>query len=632
MNISSGIGRATWYLLLLAFILGAIIFSIFFGNEKAPLSVEQYSNKTLPPQLLEHQREHTAHAGSESESDTELAVINFAYCSQYLVDTQLNRFNWGKENYSQWDRYLSQGYSLDDVTLAIDYFIGSNFAVRFRVSQLRKNTDLSHLNQQLNNDLPNQLSDAGFFVNITFPTRSLVKFSEMSTKEKANVLANEQLTADDVAYAMVQPEISDDDILQLLSKVQNPSAVVNYDRLEAISLLDYAVATTRPKVVEELINRGVSPTSDNYLGSTMEWALIGLRPCCEDRDAAIDIIRMLEPLQASARFEVKNKNRIEGSFPRRFYGFKESDIRTFYQDFGVDLTRIPSRQVPRVDPNHPLIQELEAQRSEYLNEPDRETCDRLVKTVNEQWQPQKTSKLLSSIEALYPDSPDRITTELAKIDPTLVDIYRSDGFSLERVDIPEEVEAQLMDGDIERATEYFASQTLTDGGRRWLVRKILLLDMSYYRELRRSHLLSEEIQYSELQLLGLSKESVSKLEIAGADLRGADKRQKTLLFYAVKSADLELVTFLEKQGYPFSRDHKGQDPLHLALNIRPSPLSVQKAEKLIPILMRYNPVIDNFHLSRMAVIKLRYPQLYQGLISSYPELTIQADTELPQVL
>jgi hypothetical protein len=611
----------------------ALVIEHLLTNDESPSGVSE-SKMPVQKEISQANSPTVEVAEKKPAPDTN----NFAVCEQYLRDIRDMRHDWFLENKSEWNDFVTEGYSIDEITLAIDYFGNSNFAAASRAELLRLHTEPSKVAQQANElmeeDFP-ELAASGFRVVPAIPLPALENFKEMTASEKNRVIETEDIRVDDVAYFILQDEVSDEDIFMMLSTLDEPSGVVTYDRLEAVSLLDYAVEASRVEVFKELLNRGLQPTTDSYLGSTMEWALNSLMQCCEKRDGAVEIVQALQSMGAQARFDVKNDNQVQGAFPRKSYRFDESDIQSFRQEHRLDLTQTESRQALEVDKNNALIQELGAKRQAYVQaqmelstlSTEIESCESMVNSVNAQWQPQQALEILNRMEALYPDSPDIIKSELAAIDPVLVDRYLSSQVRrgrMEFIDVPREIWNQIANGEIDKVINYYSNQQLSDGKKRSLVWQLLRHDVSHYEALSRSQLMVEPLQYSNLSLRGFSKESLQKLEKAGADLYSADKRDKSLLFYAVGKNDLELLEYMEEQGYPFSFDEMGQDPLFLALRRSSS-------AALISVLMRYHPEINDFHRSRMAVIQLKYPDLYDELTSSYPQLAVRPDTELPRV-
>ena len=65
------------------------------------------------------------------------------------------------------------------------------------------------------------------------------------------------------------------------------------------------------------------------------------------------------------------------------------------------------------------------------------------------------------------------------------------------------------------------------------------------------------------------------------------------------------------------------------LSIEPWQFKPEDAVEKVDLLMRYQPKIDQFHLRRMGLIKLKYPDVYQQIISAYPQLKVVDDNALP---
>ncbi|MCC5880031.1 MAG: hypothetical protein JJU03_09085 [Idiomarina sp.] len=638
-----GSPRTKWYILLFILIVAVVAFYVT-NDEVAQLEAEQSTadNQTLQNAIP------APGTGTVDESPSDPENFSFAYCEGLLTDTHSDSINWGRANYKNWVRYLDEGYSLDEVTLAVDHFTNSNFAGSFRAKLLRRNTEVSQTILQLEEEVAQQfpeVRDSGFRLAPRIPALPLEGFVDKSPDERGALLQEHGATVDDVAYFLTRDELTEDDLMLLLEHVTDPFALVNYDRLETVSLLNYAIANTRPRIVEALLHAGIRPAEDNYLGSSMEWALSGLNHRGERQERAALIVSMLLPFNAAARFDVQNQRQVTANFPRNAYRFNEDRINAIRQDYGIDLTQIPSRQVPSIASDHRLIQELEAERVAYINaetvahhlDTDLVACEQLVEAVNEQWQPRQMHQVLNSVIAEYPDAPERIKSELAQIDPSLVDVFRERHEGRQQrfdpVDMPQEIHDFLHQGQIENVIAFYSGKALSDANVNSLMWNIFGWDVSHYEAMRHSGLLKEPLEYFDMQFHGrlLRSEAIQQLEDAGADMRGSDSRQKTVLFYAVKRANTELVTFLEQRGYPFSFDDLGQDPLHAALDTTNFRLSMDVVEELVPTLMEYRPVIDEFHLSRMAVIQLKYPQTYRALVSQYPELEAPPGTELPPV-
>lgn len=636
----------TWILIVAVTLIMLIVFWFRSANELSDRVIESKVQPCIAELELSSDIAPPKNSNSESESVFKLDTADYAQCEQFIQEIRSSSFSWGRENYEDWVGYLEQGYSLDDITLAIEHFTNSNFAASFRVKQLRKGTEFALVNQELNEQLRQQfpeLANSGLSIERAVPLSALASFEMMTDEEKRQVLSEHQISVNDIAY-FIHSGLSDNDIQMMLSHVTVPATTVSYEKLEAISLLDFAVAASRPMLVEALLLMGLAPTSDAYLGSSMEWALSRLSYADENTESnAVEVVKLLKLHGARARFQFKRQDKIEGSFPRSFYSFSKEQIAALWQNYQLDLTQIERREVPALEQLHPLVQTLAAHRKVFLakklGNPRypvlQETCQQTLHVVDNQWQPKPAHEVVSVIEELYDGSPDRIISELADIDPLLVDIYRERldraARPMQSISIPPEAARLLQRGEVKQAIRYFEAQPFSDDEMRWLVTQILGYGSEYYKDLSLSSLWGKHLQDLNFRLLRSDIESIQTLEQAGANLRGADSKKKTLMYYAAERSDVSLVSFLKTQAYPFSLDDQGQDPLHVVLGFNHAGAFRKNIETLVDVIMEYQPDIDPFHRSRMAVIQLKNPRLYESIVSRYPELAISDDTVLPHV-
>lgn len=574
---------------------------------------------------------------------------NYQYCEKLTEDYRKYAYQWAREEQDEWHRYLTEGYTLDDITAAIEYFTNSNFAASFRVKQLRRNAKLTTTNKELRDLLKVELSTInetlpGFTISKKVPHPALDNYPQLSQEQRVKLLGNTTVTVDDIAYFISEPDVSDVHILELLSTVNDPAEIVGYQKHEAISLLDYAALSNRLGLVEELINLGLVPTSDAYLGSTMEWALAALSQARTPaaQESSSQIVMILQAQGATARFTKQEGSKVEGYIPRRSYEFDGKQITELAQNYGLNLMLIESRETLKVDEKSLLISILKEEQSTYLSNKLRvvkldkklSTCQETMDTINKQWQPKSLQTTLSNALEEYTASSTDIESTLHKIDPIVVDYYRKNYVGHTRKQrFMSGIDSHLKplrDGNITQVIDYFSTVQLSDANKNWLFSQILMWDMNYYEQLKNSHLLVDEIEYFDFNTRMLTPDALTKLTNSGATLYDLDSRGKTLLYYAVQKADIGLITFMQDEHYPFSLEPLGQDPLHIALNSTDYKFSVDKVFKIVEILMSYQPNIDEFHLSRMALLKLKYPKLYLQLTDNYTELRIKAETTLPK--
>ncbi len=576
--------------------------------------------------------------------------ITYQNCK--TITSQLGglHFNWARKNYHQWIEFMEQGYSFDEITLAIEYFTNSNFAASFRIEHLQKNAQLTKKNQELNQTifemLPSLKEVSGLSFAQKVPSDSLAQFAQMNDEDRQIVLESASVSVDDVAFFIYESDMSDELILELLTALKDPKGTLGYAKLEIVSLLDYAVVSGRNSVAEALLDRGLTPTQDFYLGSTMEWALVRLfrSKTKPQLSAAIEMIQRLQNFNATARFSQRDENLVEGSFPRFFYQFDAQKIDHLRTEFGFDLTQLAEKPTPTIDTDHPLISELAQQRGSYVTQQTDfsasnetlEACHNKLQEVNNAWNPEDPKNLLNRLLERYHDSQQDVEAALLDLDPRIMDEYRqsqrSESWKIEPVDGMGRVHKLLTNGEINQAIQQLQNSPLSEGNKNWFSEQILMYSGSYYDELQQTGMLEQDLPYSRINVI--SKFQIASLEAllaAGAPIKSSDIYGKTLMYYAVKRANPEVLRWMIENQFPFYGEAGGEDPLHTAINptlYRNTPPILWEK---IDALMQLSPRIDQFHLQRMALVKHQHPELYKKVVSKYPQLTVGTDTPLPTV-
>lgn len=623
-----------------------LLVALWLYLDKEPLQPEARLSASA------HDKQSPANAPAaldDAKPQTKLKVdtSNFAQCQQTFFQLRQGQQQWIRESVGNFSDYLDEGYSVDEITVAIDAFRNSNFAAMFRAKQLRKNAEVTKINAMLAEKLEEHMPGAaakGLSVQRKVPSDLLEGFADLPLAEQQQIADSGEISVDDVAYVIAESELSDDDIILLIDGLPDASATVGYEYLEeALSLLDFAAMAGRSKVFNRLLDAGLTPTHDAYLGSTMEWALSGLMNCCEKHEQRAEIINRLITLGARARFSEQSAESVMGHFPRRFYRFDEDEIENLRQQFNVNLLTIKPRQTLTTETHGRLYQGLVSERDAYLEEQldiadvaeTRSACQQTVEAIVQQWQPQSRYDVMEEVVARYGDSPSAIIADLADISPFAVDLYRqihqNNTQRMKRTEVINEVIQPLVDGDIERVLTHLQQQSLTDAERWYLVGQIMLADVAYYQQLQQTDLLPQPLQHHQLKRFDMNLDTIKTLNDVGYDIAATDNRGKTLLYYAVNEKDLQLTTWLFDQGVPYKGDEQGADPMLLALRHAGSDYEFERINQMIDALMATNPEITRFHQSRMAVIKLRFPERYQQLIEQYPSLAISEQTPLPKV-
>jgi len=600
-----------------------------------------------------HLNETTFNDESTGKSDVEIPETAKLYreCSNFEDDFRKSESDWLKNEKPDWASFLVDGYSFDEVTTAVEYFQNSNFAVSFRVEQLRNNStlvkDSNSLMQRAKSLHPDVFKKSSpFRIAIRVPQRALEKFNALSSSQKTSLLDSHKPTVDDVAYFINDKTYGDDDILLLLSKVEDPSAIVAYGRLDAISLIDYAAKANRVAIVEYLLDIGVNITEDAYLGSTMDWALTSLMSASEGQSQqnAARLVSLIWNNGGRANFIEPLDGGIEGRYPRQFFRFSNENIDLLQQLYGINLRLIEQRNSLNVNKNSQLLSLLRKSREDYLanvlnkDEADdfRLKCKNVVAYLNGIWNP---SSIYSVIEANIKqnESPQSIKERLAAIDPILVDKYLEQTLKIHNysyVSGLDEIYGKVGQSTIFEIIDEVLSLGLSDKENSYVVIQLLGFDSSYFHELKNSGLMTKELSYSDYRRFGfLNLRNIEPLYESGANLTLIDEYGKTLVYYAAKNRDLALLKYMREENFPYQLSNSGEDPLHSVLKENPqlsraNPFYIYDA---VVALMEFNPEIDEFHLSRMALLKYKAPYNYFKIIQQYPKLEPKAEAPLPSI-
>jgi hypothetical protein len=580
-----------------------------------------------------------------------LDFSNFDYCEKFVAKRINTTYAWFRENHEEWGAFIEQGYSLNDVTAAVEHFGNSNYAAAFRIKQLRKNSEATNFYNQVADQVRQFAPELlGGPLALSFqkpiPTQALVTYPRLTKSERNEILKGTDVSVDDLAFFVRDKAVSDEVLLELLSAISDPNAIVGYDRLETTSVLDYAIFAYRPAVVEELLLRGAIPTNDEYLGTSLDWALSSLNYNwhLESKEQAIKVLMLLKNSDLATGIDINNQSHIRGGFPRHFFDFDRTQINYLLDIHSIDLSSL--KQKLKITPytDSLLIKLLERSRQDYLSKKlaledvgeHLAKCEDTINGLNDKWEAENARIVVQRIVSEYENDQTQIKQVLNKIDPVLFDMYISQTSLYRRKQEPVneawDILPSLTDEHVDQVITSISELTLNEANKNWLFGQILNYGPHYYSKLVDAGFLVDEIQYFAYKTAGLLKvESIKALYESGADLFKEDIRGKTLLYYAVKAGNIELVKYLEDENFPYSSNVRGEDPLHVALNTMNKRLKVENIEGLVDALMEYDPEVDKFHLSRVALIKLKYPDLYQRLAMKHPQLAILPSTPLPSI-
>lgn len=586
----------------------------------------------------------TSMSGSVLNLASPIDTNSYVHCLTILNHHNTANSNWARDSYPSWKYYVDEGeYSLDEVTLAVEHFLNHNFADEFRIEYLRKSALTSKQNKELTRqfyELEPAAEQWGVSVQIPIPNPILKDFNNLTPAEQKTILAEHDVSVDDVAYFLLDEKATDNGILMLIAALKDPFANVSYDRYATTSLLEYAIMAHRAKIVEAMLNMGFAPTQDKYLGSSMEWALSALTYGYYngERESAANIVLQLMSFGVPARFASQTYELVEGHFPRHFYEFNSEEIQSLIVDYNLDLTSIIQRETLNVDATHPLIKTLQKQQlastQNQLNIPDLQNvsqeCKARVTALNARWQPREKQHVVDEVALRFNGNKSAIIQALSEIEPSLVDYFlRQLNQDIDKAPLShallEKIDASYMffkDGNAQQGIDLIMTEEVHASQYEFVMYKLLGFQKGYSTVIQSPFWVGLD-DYNDLITWGLLNSNfIENMLLLGVSLYALDTYEKSLVYYAALKRNVELIDYLFDNNFQYTGSDLGQDPLHIALNVSKNNRSLESVENTVDALMRFQPNIDRFHKSRMKLIQLYYPDSYERIASRHPSLRI----------
>ncbi len=578
--------------------------------------------------------------------------VSHLQCIQFTNEFNKSTRKWQvnmQENAAYW---LKEGYSLDEIAYAIEYFRNRNFAQSWFVGHLLKDSRVVKENQTLTNRFMKLMgSDSPLPLQIEkkFPIKNLIGYKNMSKEERQDALALEPPTVDDIVAFIKSKELSQQEIVELLSYVENPKEIIASAGARApIYLLEYATASRMYDVVEALLQAGAEPMPDGYLKNALEIALYSLfLDLSKSKDVSehISLINKLAEFNLTARHHMLDNGTIKPWSLVLSYSFDNETVLKIEKDYGLDLISI-GRPIEEREKllNAQLISQLEQQKiellaSEYDNLPYEEVlqnCKTLEEKISHVWQQplsiytDKNQKLLTR----YAEDANAVNAELALRDPDYIDCFRK-AFRNQRI---------YAEDQTELSKAYFS---MPHYGQEWFSKFIQSRDFSeaemtwiFYTTLSTSNIkdvktltelgfIPTHLDYQKFRWYKIQQTEIQYLNSKGFDTKSVDRYGKNMLYFAVESKRVDLIKYMLAEHYPFNISQGSQDPLHLLLASWKRGYSKSFALEMLPIIMSFQPEINEFHLARMKLLELRDNVFYLKIIEQFPELTTNDKTPYP---
>ncbi|WP_139138921.1 hypothetical protein [Alteromonas confluentis] len=551
------------------------------------------------------------------------------------------------------DTLLSEGNSIDDVTLLIQAMKNENFAREWRDVKRKEAAKLSQLDKSLNEQFQALLSDklraSGLSVVTKIPSpwlKQAIEANQPFTKYQ-----DKEVSPEDIAWLIGQENIDDSRLKEAFALMSEPEAMLssNVQLMEfrqATNILDAAAMKGRPALAEWLLNQGVSPVEDAYLGGTLDFALRGLQgmfsiswPVEEDKPeivsesvpqqtiaAQLALIQRLQGLGLELHGEYyvgKSTKTLNSYFAVNLFYIERVAIDYIEQQYGVNLLSIPQAPPLSSATSEDIIASYKQAKAEEITKvagQDYETqlasCKQFRERIAIKWKPETlhTADFQDSTQdELFTKAPELVSCQREMLQRRHRSRFRADG----DIDIYPIVRL-ISKKDYEAAFALVAENpSVTDE---------VVYDMldRAYQPMLNAGLIPTELDYSYRFSLRFAK-----LAEQGFDLQQPDKYGRSLLYVAASQWSPEQMEYLVEQRVPYYHLPDAPDPLYLVLYYIAT-RNKQDYQQMLEAVMSYDPPITPMHLSQMQVLKLRSPEVYAAIEAQFPQLGVEgADTEYP---
>lgn len=537
--------------------------------------------------------------------------------------------------------FLEDGYSADDVTLAIHTLRNANFAREWRDTHRKKDSQLNKLNQEMNEALRTQLPDMPSSMKIfrAVPAKHLEQ--AVNSNQPLDAKSEEQLIVDDVAWLMQQPTIPDSAIKPFVLRLSDINMQLGSSFVidkHPVSLLDVAAFNRRPALAQWLISQGATPVSDPYLGTTLDYVLAGLSRFPEDalqqhNDTVSNQIALANDLVEQGVKTVSDfdDGGLKSRFSANLFIIREDKANLLQLNYGFDLQTLP-HMPPLTSENAKSLISLmqshqDAMKAERIGSDAQEKlsrCQAFKSRVEQAWSPKwlRGSLTEKRDDELYDMAPELVMCKRKMI------MY-ADAIQGRRSALNEDLfYRRLSDGEWQNAVAMLTPfpEALTR-----IFHEAVVYKPESYATFVGAGLEPETWNFSYFEDGRFVALNIEKLKPAGIELHATDKFGRSLLFPVVNSGNPDALKYLRDSGVPYYQIANTPDPLYLALYHIATRNRQENAGAFIDILMSYTPSVRLPHLAQMKVMKLKFPSLYEEITDAYPQLAVESkDVTFPE--
>ena len=580
----------------------------------------------------------------------------------YLECRELKRtysedlIRWGRK--LEPDKWLKEGYSLDEVTFALEKYQNANFASQWRIGQIVSASFDSDKDERVAkmreaNEILRQLGNpVELRVSITYPREEFKDLDKMGRAARLLIYRNYPPTLEDLAALIRDHQLRDEIATEIIAEINDLNRPLqNTDNKNAIYIFDLFAIMNREYLLETLIDKGVSPKNDIYLPNALETSLQNLffkNTAGQDIEPAIKMIKKLMSLGLSVRYQINQDGALASDSQTLLFAFDPQMLSMLEENYDLDLLSLYKSETSLL-PNS-LIERLEIEKFAFQSKkyPDFDVekisadCDTIIEAVDSRWKNPHSTDIfvrLQELENNYHGDPEAIRSLLASKDPEQVDCY------IEQQHMQESYEQNSLSINNlffqyqphnrrkTRLVDFLRQRPLDDSEKRWALSYVLRNQNAQLLEgLFELQLMPSKIDFYDFNWQTLEITFWEQLINGGLELSDLDSHGKNAMYFAVAHQKLALLEYFIKKGYTFSPMSDTQDPLHRLLAPWKLGYSKKFAIDALRAFVPLSPAIDEHHRKRMRLIRLMDKEFYDQLVGILPSLSVSSEAPLPQAL
>lgn len=568
-----------------------------------------------------------------------ILTTGLAECSSALAFNQQRHIDWYSYSPDFTDELIAD-YSAERIGIAFVSSGVSNFKVRNKLDQLafsQSDSELRNKNFREQNQLKRKSLAPDSKIQLTFGVGvnedELISLFELEREQRDYLLSQVNILAKDLESLVVGEKLKQEQVIELLSYVADINQTIGSGFQS--SLIAVAIRYNKEKIYEYLLSRGAEPfVNDALKYNVLEYLLFSSHSRQESSfvefiERRLPIIDSLLSLGATVRWQLQPDSNLYHIGPG-CGDFKYSSGLADKIDILQKLGLISSQSYDYSQECH-VERELENRISRikqdfiFIGK-----TDGFVQSVKNCIQMDKEARsiITRNDHKIVRDSLS--IEELNALEPGLADCklyYQEFRASKQLEYMNSSVMQQLVFSYRKAPIDSINGLQQLNWDR--IGRAVVFWNFFSLKNIELSPILESGFEpnlddYS--AIARLSKSEFIRLNSLGFNYVEKDKFGKTAVYHAVSQCNISLLSHLQTQDYPYDFNTLGADALGKLLRLgtytcRDSKDSDKNSKlALLRNLMLFEPPIKDYHLDRMAELRLTEREFYERVVKEFPQL------------